>query len=416
MAHLCLMIGTYGSNLALFMQLHKSLGYRMHGTIDHHALSNKKAGYGEPKQVVDINEQILAHNGSRWYDLRCISQLSTWSTDDDIRQQLTAYVDDISSNAIINDPRLSYTLPLWQSVFTQTGHDITVVVPFQHPLTHAHAMHQHHHMSTRLALALWVAYTLAIELHSRSYRRIFVCHDAILADWQHATQPIIEQIASDGLPHDTTTEIDAYMHMIRHTTPPPPTVSERIRDMSITQLAHDVYDALCHPTIDETVMATLQQRFTAEITDPQYLHDVGQYDVVFHDIFLDPEARIRALNVNHTNAMHRQHSEFSTKIRLLHEEHSTKMTKLYEKHGRYIEHQSLMFAETLTKHEQQLTHMRATFEKEIDHLTHKIDTMQTEIDWRTDIANQQQHTLDKLGWALRLVAIKERLQALLRNT
>jgi hypothetical protein len=75
-----------------------------------------------------------------------------------------------------------------------------------------------------------------------------------------------------------------------------------------------------------------------------------------------------------------------------------------------------MFAETLTKHEQQLTHMRATFEQEIDHLTHKIDTMQTEIDWRTDIANQQQHTLDKLGWALRLVAIKERLQALLRNT
>jgi hypothetical protein len=416
MAHLCLMIGTYGSNSALFMQLYTSLGYRLHGTVDYHALSNKKAGYGEPKQVVDINEHILAHNASRWYDLRCISQLSTWSTDDDIRQQLTAYVDGISSNAIVNDPRLSYTLPLWQSVFTQAGHDLTIVVPYQHPLIHAHAMHHQHHMSTRLALALWVAYTLAIEVHSRSFARVFVAHDAIMRDWQQACQPITTPLAPDGLTTTITTQIDAYIHMIKQTTPAEPQISPRIRELAIAQLAHDVYAAIQQPNIDPVVMAALQQRFDVEIADPQYRHDVGQYEVIFNDIFLDTEARIRALNAHHTNAMHRQHSEFSTKIRLLHEEHSTKMTTLYEKHGRYIEHQSLMFAETLTKHEQQITHMRATFEQEIQHLTDKIATMQTEIDWRTNVTTQQQHTLEKLSWAIRIVAFGERISRIIRKS
>lgn len=415
MAHISLMLGMYGSNSALFTQLYRLFGYRIYGTIDYHALSTKKAGYGEPTQVVDINEHILTHNTSRWYDPQSVTHLASWSATDEIQQQVNAYLDTVSGNAIIDDPRFSYTLPLWQTAFTHAGHDITVVVPYQHPLMHAHAMHHQHHMSTRLALALWVSYTLAVEVHSRSFTRVFVAHEAIMRDWQHACQPITTLLAPNGLTPSMSAQIDAYVHMIRHTTLAEPQISPRIRELAIAQLALDVYTAIQQPIIDADAMALLQQRFAIEITDPQYRHDVGQYEVIFNDIFLDTEARLRALHQRHAQEMHRQHSEFSNKIRLLHEEHSRKLTELYDKHGKYIEHQSQMFAETLAKHEQQMTHMRTTFEQEIHHLNNKIATMQTEIDWRTNVTTQQQHTLDKLGWAIRIVALGERIRRLIRK-
>lgn len=415
MAHISLIIGMYGSHSGLFAQLYHMCGYRLHGAIDYHALSTKKAGYGEPTQVVAINERILSHNESRWYDPQPGARLSTWSTNDDIQQQLTAYIDTITSNAIIDDPRLSYTLPFWQGALANVGHDITVVVPYQHPLTHAHAMHMQHHISTRLALALWVAYTLAIEIHSRSIPRFFVAHNAIMRNWHQASQPLIERCVPDGLTAAMTAQLDTYMQMLRLTTPSEPQISSRVRELAIAQLAIDVYTAIQQPIIDAGTMAVLQQRFAIEITDPQYRHDLGQYEVVYNDVFLDPEARIHALHERHSGEMRRQHSEMSTKIRLLHEEQSRKMTELYDKHGKYIAHQSQMFAETLAKHEQQMTHMRTTFEQEIHHLNDKIVAMQTEIDWRTHVATQQQQTLDKLGWAMRIVALGERIRRLVRK-
>lgn len=233
-----------------------------------------------------------------------------------------------------------------------------------------------------------------------------------MRDWQQACQPLIERCAPDGLTAAMTAQLDTYMQMLRLTTPSEPQISPRVRELAIAQLALDVYVAIQQPIIDADAMALLQQRFAIEITDPQYHHDVGQYEVVYNDVFLDPEARVRALNIR----LQQQHSEFSNKIRLLHEEHSRKLTELYDKHGKYIEHQSQMFAETLAKHEQQMTHMRTTFEQEIHHLNEKIATMQTEIDWRTNVTTQQQHTLDKLGWAIRIVTLGERIRRIMRKS
>jgi hypothetical protein len=432
MTHIVFISGMYGSKSALFSQLYTSFGYRMHGTIDYHALSTTKAGYGEPKQVVDINERILTDNNSRWFDIQPISQLTSWHISDESNHQIHTYIDSLSHNVIIDDPRLSYTLPFWQKRVTAAGHTSTVVVPYQHPLLFAHRMHNQHHMSTRLALALWVAYTLAVEIQSRSCQRIFVHHDAMMSNWQDACKPLIDQIATDGLPHTVVAQINAYIHMLRHTKPTEPTISTPVRQLAITQLAEDVYTAIQKPNIDPTVIAILQQRLLDEIADPQYRHDVGQYDVIYHDIFLDTEARIARIHMElndeirrQTEArirmelndeIHRQHSDFSKKMRLLHEEHSKKMTEVYEQHSRYIERQNQLFTNTITKHEQQLAHMRATFEQEIHHLNDKIATMQTEIDWRTDVSHRQQHTLNKLGWAIRIMTITDRIARLWRKS
>lgn len=405
MSHLCLMLGMYKSNSALLSQLYKAHGYRIHGTINVHALSIQKAGYGEPAQVVELNERVLAHNESRWFDLHSIDSLAVWHNTDDIRQQMTAYVNSLPTAAIIEDPRLSYTLPLWHDVFTPAGLNVSIVVPYQNPLLFGAMMHQQHHMSTRLAIALWVNHMLAVELHSRAYRRIFVSHDAIQHDWQHACQPILEYLAPHGLPNELIMQLRAHMQMRRHTTPTMPAISPRIGELTIAQIANDLYQAIQQPIIDEAIMTTLRHRFAIEIANPQYAHDVGQYDVIFNDIFLDPEARINALN----ERLRQQHTELSTKIRRLHEEHSKTMTELYEKH-------SIMFAETLAKHEQQVSHMRTTFEQEIQYLNDKIATMQTEIAWRADVAQQQQQTLNRLGWAMRILGLIDRITQRSHNT
>jgi ATP-dependent Lon protease len=244
-----------------------------------------------------------------------------------------------------------------------------------------------------------------------------------MRDWHQASQPLIVHCAPDGLTAAMTAQLDTYMQMLRLTTPAEPQISPRVRELAIAQLALDVYTAIQQPIIDADTMAVLQQRFVIEITDPQYRHDVGQYEVVYNDIFLDPEARVRALHERHSDEMRRQHSKMSTQIRLLHEEQSRKMeeqsrkmAEIYDKHGKYIEHQSQMFAETLAKHEQQMTHMRTTLEQEIHHLNDKIVAMKTEIDWRTHVAAQQQQTLDKLGWAIRIVAFGEHISRIIRKS
>lgn len=420
MTQICLMVGMYGSNSALFTQLHRLFGYRMHGTIDYHALSMKKSGYGEPAQVVSINEMVLAHNTSRWYEPLIATHLATWGADDSIHRKITAYIDTLSNDAIIEDPRISYTLPIWQHALTSAGHDITVVVPYHHPLTYANDMHINHHMSTRLALALWVAYTLAIEVHSRSLPRIFVAHDNIMRNWRQACGSIIELYAPSGLSAAHTMQIDAYMQMLTHSLRLQPDISTRIKDMEIAHIASDIYTALQQPTIDSNIMAALQQRFATELNHPQYMHDIDQYQEIYNDVFLDTETRIRMIHEHYNlelNELHAQqnailnqlHSEHSNQLTMLYSEHSNQLTMLYDKHGKQIEYQSLMFAEALTKHEQQLHHMRDTYVQEIQYLNDKIATMQTEIDWRTDVAQQQQRTLDKLGWAIRILALKERI-------
>jgi len=408
MANIGMVVGLYDNNPALFALLYRLHGYRLHGDIDYAALQIRKAGYGEPKQVVDINEQVLALNNARWYDMYAVTNQASWHCSADIHQQMTAYLQSIS-DAVISDPRLCYTLPLWQSALHHTGHDVFVVIPYTHPLTFAHHMHQQHHMSTQLALALWVVYTLAIINHTRAMPRLLVAHTALIHDWRTACQPLIDRIAPNGLAPSIVKQVDAYVQMRNHTSHKPPIVSEAIHHMPITQLAQSVYDAINQPTLNEVVLTTLANQCTAEITQPTYLHDVGQFEMVYHDIFLDTEARIRELRTQHAAEMHRQHHEMSDKIRLLYEEHSQKITMLYEKHGKYIQHQSEKFAETLALHDQQLAHMQQTFTQEIQHLNDKITTMQTEISWRTDVTNQQQHLLNQLGWALRILALKKRI-------
>jgi hypothetical protein len=403
----------YNSNSALLSQLYNAHGYHIHGTINTHALSTQKAGYGEPTQVVEINERLLAHNSSRWFDLHSIDSLTVWHNTDDIRQQMTDYINSLPTAAIIEDPRLSYTLPLWHDVLTPAGLDISIVVPYQNPLLFGAMMHQQHHISTRLAIALWVSYTLAVETHSRTYRRIFVSHDAIQHDWQHACQPIIELLAPAGLTNDLIVQLNAHVHMRRHTTPTTPQLSPRIRELTIAQIANDLYEAIQQPSIDEAIMTTLRQRFDAELADPQYVHDIGQFDTIFNDIFLDPEARIHALNLKHAQELHtrlnRQHSEFSYKIYQLRENHNKKLATYDKKLADITNNHDLILAETIERHELRINHMRTTFEQEIQYLNDKIATMHAEIEWRTSVQQQQQHTLDSVNWVIRIQTFIKRI-------
>lgn len=401
MVRINLLIGMFESNSALLTQLYRHTGYRIYGSLDLHALTNSKAGYGEPKEVVELNERLFSHNATRWFEPRSISQLMTWSDDSEVCQLRATYINALGSHSIINDPRLSYTLPLWQKTMAEAGHDISIVIPLQHPLTYAYHMHHKHHMSTRLAFALWVAYTLAIETHSRTHQRIFISHDAITNDWKRACLPIINHLAPDGLSHNIIAQLDAHVHMMRQTTSAVPPISRHISQMPIAQLACDVYDTINREIITPDLMTALQQQFDEELCDSSYHHDIGQFDVVYSDIFLDTEARIQAL-----------HKSQNDQIRQINETHNQKITALQQQHSAHIVTLNAQFSEITAKYKTDAEDMHASFTQEILHLNNKISSMQTEITWHTNITMQQQRTLDTLSWAIRIMELKERIQRL----
>ncbi len=141
-------------------------------------------GYWEHKEIVDLNDRILAALGSSWDDMRLPQQ--TWWTDERITPFRTELVRilcrDFAKERLwgLKDPRLCRLVPLWCEIFDELGCRTCFVLIHRHPLEVAHSLKQRNKFDLRKSGLLWLEHNLLSERWTRSRSRIFVSYQQIL--------------------------------------------------------------------------------------------------------------------------------------------------------------------------------------------------------------------------------------------
>ena len=153
------------------------------------------SGHWEPLEVVDIHDRLLAGHGYVWDDPFIPSTICDASTPatQTASHDITAFV---SSHvlphpvALVKDPRICHTLPLWQAPLAQAGYTTVAVLMLRNPLEVAASLQARDQMPTQVGLQLWLRYTLAAEYHTRHLPRVQLRYDDLLNDWQAALSPV----------------------------------------------------------------------------------------------------------------------------------------------------------------------------------------------------------------------------------
>ena len=156
---------------------------------------HNSSGHWEPLEVVDIHDQLLAGHGYTWDDPFIPTTICDDSTPatQAASNDITAFV---SSHviphpvALIKDPRICHTLPLWQAPLAQAGYTTVAVLMLRNPLEVAASLQARDQMPTQVGLQLWLRYTLAAEYHTRHLPRVQLRYSDLLNDWHAALSPV----------------------------------------------------------------------------------------------------------------------------------------------------------------------------------------------------------------------------------
>ena len=156
---------------------------------------HNSSGHWEPLEVVDIHDRLLAGHGFVWDDPfipMSICDTGTTATNS-ASAEITAFISKyVAPNpvALVKDPRICHTLPLWEAPLAQAGYAVTAVMMLRNPLEVAASLHTRDQMPTQVGLQLWLRYTLAAEYHTRHLPRVQLRYSDLLNDWSAALAPV----------------------------------------------------------------------------------------------------------------------------------------------------------------------------------------------------------------------------------
>ena len=141
-------------------------------------------GFWEPKEVVVLNDRLLAEADSAWDDVfafeaKPFAALVTEQNKEDAACVLrTAYGD--AANIILKDPRISLLTPLWDQVMRAAAYDPLYVIMVRNPLEVAASLRARSAFIKQKSLLLWLSYMLSAERNTRLVRRIFISYEQLL--------------------------------------------------------------------------------------------------------------------------------------------------------------------------------------------------------------------------------------------
>lgn len=121
---------------------------------------HNERGYWESRTITRFDESVLRHLGGTWSAPP--RPVDGWEkSDDTAMRELRSRAAGVAKSslgpppAVMKDPRLCFTLPLWRAVLTD---DPVAVVVFRDPLEVAHSLQRRDGFPLTLGLALWHRY------------------------------------------------------------------------------------------------------------------------------------------------------------------------------------------------------------------------------------------------------------------
>jgi hypothetical protein len=192
-----LVLGMHRSGASAFAGVLGILGCALPKNLVPPSPSDPKGRF-EPKDIVEIHDEMLAALGSSWADCRRIDPADlAAATIQPFKQALLAALKrnfGPSKKFILKDPRICRFFPFWHSIAGAFGAELRVVIPLQNPIEVARSLAERDHLPLNHGLNLWLRHVLDTELDTRGTKRIFVPYSDLLGDWRLVIEKIEQTI------------------------------------------------------------------------------------------------------------------------------------------------------------------------------------------------------------------------------
>jgi hypothetical protein len=143
-------------------------------------------GFFEDLEVYEIHSKIFEQLGFTWDDLRVLpeTRLDDAALKPHCDQLLELLRTRFLDQAIwaVKDPRVSLLVPLWARVLGRLGVTPHFVIMHRHPAEVAASLARRNGFSQEKSARLWLTYQLTAEASTRSFSRVFVSYEDLLAN------------------------------------------------------------------------------------------------------------------------------------------------------------------------------------------------------------------------------------------
>ncbi|MGB5551652.1 MAG: hypothetical protein WBO74_14275, partial [Thermoanaerobaculia bacterium] len=179
------------------------------------ANEHNEQGYWEPKNIVDIHDELLASAGSSWHDVSPFPR--SWYRSVEARQFRDRLVEAVrveygeSPFFVLKDPRISKFVPFWLSVLENVNAQPLFIIVYRQPLEVAASLNTRDRMVPAHSLLLWLRYVLDAEYETRGCRRAFLSYEGLLRNWRTALSRVSDDLEIEWpqLTHEAAVQIEA---------------------------------------------------------------------------------------------------------------------------------------------------------------------------------------------------------------
>ena len=209
-----LVLGMHRSGTSIVTRVVNLLGAQLPTNLlpaDEH----NEQGYWEPKNIVEIHDELLASAGSSWHDVSPFPR--SWYRSVEARQFRDRLVEAVrlefgeSPFFVLKDPRISKFVPFWLSVLESVNAQPLFIIVYRQPLEVAASLKSRDRMVPAHSLLLWLRYVLDAEYETRGCRRAFLSYEGLLRNWRTALSRVSDdlEIGWPQLTHEAAVQIEA---------------------------------------------------------------------------------------------------------------------------------------------------------------------------------------------------------------
>jgi hypothetical protein len=219
-----IVLGMHRSGTSLVTGLLGKMGADLGpGGVDSEVNAGNPKGFFERRDVIEINDDLLAGQGAAWYRPASFpigESIPIPQEDTDTR--IKALIGNLDARRpwVIKDPRLCLTFPIWRARLEAP----VCVLVYRSPLEVAQSLKNRDDFPIFFGLALWEYYTLAALVGSVGMPRIWVSHRQMVEDPVAAVGQFHQALQACGLttlrrpsPEEIADFVDPALHRARGT-------------------------------------------------------------------------------------------------------------------------------------------------------------------------------------------------------
>lgn len=181
------------------------------------------AGYWEPAEALDLNEQFMFRHGVTWFDptLRLQHEIAV------DRHECEEFIKGIRTLLnkwpaerilVVKEPRITVLANFWLKAAALEKFLLKIIIPVRHPTEVAQSLAARDEAPLELSSSLWLKNNLLAERCSRDLPRVFVEYSSLLGDWRTEIRRISEALSLQ-LTLDRADQIDEFLRLnLRHQT------------------------------------------------------------------------------------------------------------------------------------------------------------------------------------------------------